>query len=42
MLAEEASFLRNKSDTKDWNASPRSAAEKRGTSDRLVFKFVKP
>ncbi|MBL8741395.1 MAG: class I SAM-dependent methyltransferase [Myxococcales bacterium] len=42
VLAEEASFLRNKSDTKDWNASPRSAAEKRGTSDRLVFKFVKP
>lgn len=41
-LVEEASFLRNPSDTKDWNASPRSAAEKRGTSDRFVFKFVRP
>jgi predicted methyltransferase len=42
VLAEEATFLRNPGDTKDWNASPRTAAEKRGTSDRFVFKFVRP
>jgi predicted methyltransferase len=41
-LAAEASFLRNPSDTRDWNASPRSAGEKRGTSDRFVLKFVRP
>ncbi len=41
-LQAEASFLKSASDTRDWNASPRSAAEKRGTSDRFVLKFVKP
>lgn len=41
-LEAEASFLRNPADTRDWNASPRSAAERRGTSDRFVLKFVKP
>jgi predicted methyltransferase len=41
-LAGEASFLRNPSDARDWNASPRSAGEQRGTSDRFVLKFVKP
>lgn len=41
-LAAEADFLRNPQDTRDWNASPRVAAEKRGTSDRFVLKFVKP
>lgn len=41
-LAAEASFLRNPADTRDWNASPRAAADKRGTSDRFVLKFVKP
>lgn len=41
-LAGEAGFLRNPADTRDWNASPRSAGEKRGTSDRFVLKFVKP
>ena len=41
-LAGEASFLRNPSDTRDWNDSPRVAAERRGTSDRFVLKFVKP
>ena len=41
-LAAEASFLRNPSDARDWNASPRSAGEQRGTSDRFVLKFVKP
>ena len=41
-LAAEASFLRNPSDPRDWNDSPRVAAERRGTSDRFVLKFVKP
>ncbi len=41
-LAGEASFLRNPSDTRDWNASPSSAAERRGTSDRFALKFRKP
>jgi predicted methyltransferase len=41
-LAGEATFLRNPQDTRDWNASPRDAGERRGTSDRFVLKFVKP
>ncbi|HET8936318.1 MAG TPA: SAM-dependent methyltransferase [Polyangiales bacterium] len=41
-LAAEASFLRNPQDTRDWNDSPKAAAERRGTSDRFVLKFVKP
>jgi predicted methyltransferase len=41
-LAAESSVLRNPADARDWNASPRKAAEKRGTSDRFVLKFVKP
>lgn len=41
-LAAEASFLRNPADTRDWNASPSQAGEKRGTSDRFVLRFVKP
>lgn len=41
-LAAEADFLREPTDTRDWNASPRSAGERRGTSDRFVLKFVKP
>ncbi|WP_437581336.1 class I SAM-dependent methyltransferase [Sorangium sp. So ce887] len=41
-LAAEASFLRSPTDTRDWNASPMVAGEKRGTSDRFVLKFVKP
>ena len=41
-LAAEASFLRNRDDARDWNDSPRAAAERRGTSDRFVLKFVKP
>jgi predicted methyltransferase len=41
-LAAEASFLRNAGDRRDWNAAPGEAAEKRGTSDRFVLKFVKP
>ncbi len=41
-LAGESDILRNKDDARDWNASPMKAAEKRGTSDRFVLKFVKP
>ena len=41
-LAGTADFLRNPADTRDWNSSPRAAAERRGTSDRFVLRFVKP
>jgi predicted methyltransferase len=41
-LAGEAAFLRNPADTRDWNDAPRAAADRRGTSDRFVLKFVKP
>jgi predicted methyltransferase len=41
-LPEEADFMRNAADTRDWNASPGGAGAKRGTSDRFVLKFVKP
>jgi len=34
--------MRNPADTRDWSASPRTAGERRGTSDRFVLKFVKP
>ena len=38
----DARFLRNPADPRDWNDSPRAAADQRGTSDRFVLKFVKP
>jgi predicted methyltransferase len=41
-LAAEADFLRAPGDARDWSASPRTAGEKRGTSDRFVLKYVKP
>ena len=41
-LVRTANFLRNPADTRDWNDSPRSAGERRGTSDRFVLAFVKP
>ena len=41
-LAAQGDFLRNPDDARDWSASPRTAAERRGTSDRFVLKFVKP
>lgn len=41
-LAASDDFLRNPADTRDWNASPMQAGEKRGTSDRFALKFVKP
>jgi predicted methyltransferase len=41
-LAAEGDFLRNPKDPRDWNTAPFAAAEKRGTSDRFVLKYVKP
>jgi predicted methyltransferase len=41
-LVADADFLHNPADTRDWNASPRTAGERRGTSDRFVLKFAKP
>ncbi len=41
-LEAESMFLRNPQDTRDWNDSPKAAAERRGTSDRFVLEFVKP
>ena len=37
-----ADFLRNQADMRDWNDAPGTAGERRGTSDRFAFKFVKP
>ena len=42
VLDGEADFLRNPNDTRDWNDSPVSAGDKRGTSDRFVLRFKKP
>jgi predicted methyltransferase len=41
-LAGEADFLRVPEDARDWSASPRTAGERRGHSDRFVLRFVKP
>lgn len=41
-LLNEDSFLRNPSDTRDWNDSPQFACLRRGTSDRFALLFVKP
>lgn len=41
-LARSGDFWRNPGDTRDWNASPRKAGERRGTSDRFALAFVKP
>ncbi len=42
VLDGEADFLRNAADAHDWNASPRAAGVRRGTSDRFVLRFKKP
>ncbi len=42
VLADEATFLRNPDDARDWNDSPREAGSRRGTSDRFTLKYVKP
>jgi predicted methyltransferase len=41
-LTGEPGFLRNPDDARDWNASPRVAGERRGTSDRFVLVFERP
>jgi predicted methyltransferase len=41
-LARSGDSWRNPGDTRDWNASPRKAGERRGTSDRFALAFVKP
>ncbi len=41
-LAADAEFLRAPDDKRDWNTAPFAAAERRGTSDRFVLRFVKP
>lgn len=41
-LAGSSDFLRNPDDPRDWNASPRVAGDRRGSSDRFVLRFVKP
>jgi predicted methyltransferase len=38
-LATRAGFLRNPTDTRDWNSS---VGDRVGTEDRFVLKFVKP
>ena len=35
-------FLRNPADKRDWNPSPCTAGERRGSSDRFALQFVKP
>jgi predicted methyltransferase len=42
VLDAEADFLRTPEDTRDWSASPRTAGERRGHSDRFVLRFKKP
>jgi predicted methyltransferase len=42
VLDAESAVLESSADTRDWNASPRVAAERRGTSDRFVLRFKKP
>jgi len=41
-LAAVGGFLANPDDPRDWNDSPVAAADRRGTSDRFVLRFVKP
>jgi predicted methyltransferase len=42
VLDGEADFLRVPDDARDWSASPRTAGERRGHSDRFVLRFKKP
>ena len=41
-LDAESDALRNPADARDWNSSPKAAAERRGQSDRFTLRFVKP
>lgn len=42
VLEGTATFLRDPADRRDWNAAPRAAAQRRGSSDRFVLLFRKP
>ena len=42
VLDGDADFLRVPDDARDWSASPRTAGERRGHSDRFVLRFKKP
>jgi predicted methyltransferase len=42
VLDAESDFLRVPEDARDWSASPRTAGERRGHSDRFVLRFKKP
>jgi predicted methyltransferase len=42
VLDAEADFLREPSDKRDWSASPKTAGDRRGHSDRFVLRFKKP
>jgi predicted methyltransferase len=41
-LDADSDLLRHREDRRDWNSSPKAAADKRGTSDRFTLRFVKP
>lgn len=41
-LDASSDVLRNPADARDWNSSPTSAGERRGTSDRFTLRFVRP
>lgn len=41
VLESESALYRNPEDKRDWNSSPKSAGERRGTSDRFVLRFLK-
>jgi predicted methyltransferase len=41
-LEAESDVWRNPEDLRDWDASPKAAGERRGSSDRFALKFVKP
>ena len=41
-LDAESDALRNPADPRDWNSSPKAAADRRGQSDRFTLRFVKP
>lgn len=42
VFERSSDVLRNPTDTRDWNASPRAAGEKRGLSDRFILVFTRP
>jgi predicted methyltransferase len=42
VLDAQSDVLRNPEDDRDWSASPSTAGERRGTSDRFVLRFIRP